>query len=51
MATIQILGTGGSKCGYLAANAERAAHESGRNFVRNGSQYEIQSAWCSPGTH
>ncbi|RPI89338.1 MAG: thioredoxin family protein [Planctomycetaceae bacterium] len=31
MAKIQILGTGCSKCGYLAANAESAVRESGRS--------------------
>ncbi|WLD12845.1 thioredoxin family protein [Planctellipticum variicoloris] len=33
MATIQVLGTGCPKCGYLAANAARAVEESGRNDV------------------
>jgi small redox-active disulfide protein 2 len=33
MATIQILGTGCSKCGYLAANAQKAVQDSGRDDV------------------
>lgn len=33
MATIQILGTGCSNCGYLAANAQRALQDAGRDDV------------------
>jgi small redox-active disulfide protein 2 len=33
MATIQILGTGCSKCGYLTANAQKAVEDSGRDDV------------------
>ena len=33
MATIQILGTGCSRCGHLAKIAERAVQESGRDDV------------------
>jgi small redox-active disulfide protein 2 len=33
MATIQILGTGCSKCGYLAANAQQAVQDAGREDV------------------
>lgn len=33
MATIQILGTGCSRCGHLAQIAERAVRESGRDDV------------------
>ena len=33
MAIIQILGTGCTKCGYLAANAHKAVHDSGRDDV------------------
>ena len=33
MATIQILGTGCSKCGYLATNAQKAVQDAGRDDV------------------
>ncbi len=33
MATIHILGTGCSKCGYLATNAQKAVQDSGRDDV------------------
>ena len=33
MAIIQILGTGCSKCGYQAANAQKAVQDSGRDDV------------------
>jgi small redox-active disulfide protein 2 len=33
MATIQVLGTGCPKCGYLATNAQKAVQDAGRNDV------------------